>query len=45
MGWTPDYQVEAKLYGQHIVSSKPTAKIAVLIQNDDFGKPHNRFEF
>ena len=38
MGWTPSYQVEAKLYGQHILSTKPAAKIAVLMQNDDFGK-------
>lgn len=38
MGWTPNYQVEAQLYAQHILSTKPTAKIAVLSQNDDFGK-------
>ena len=38
MGWTPSYQVEAKLYGQHILSTKPAAKIGVLMQNDEFGK-------
>ncbi len=38
MGWTPNYQVEAQLYAQHILSTKPGAKIAVLSQNDDFGK-------
>ena len=38
IGWTPSYHVEAKLYAQHILATKPTAKIAVLFQNDDFGK-------
>ena len=38
MGWTPSYQVEAKLYAHHILATKPAAKIAVLFQNDDFGK-------
>ena len=40
MGWNPSYQVEGRIYGQHIVSTKPNAKIAVLIQNDDFGKDY-----
>jgi branched-chain amino acid transport system substrate-binding protein len=40
--WTipgiPSYQTEAHIYAKHILSNKPDAKIAVLFQNDDFGK-------
>jgi branched-chain amino acid transport system substrate-binding protein len=40
--WTipaiPSYQTEAHIYAKHILSTKPDAKIAVLYQNDDFGK-------
>ncbi len=38
MGWNPSYQAEARIYAQHILATKPNAKIAVLLQNDDFGK-------
>jgi ABC-type branched-subunit amino acid transport system substrate-binding protein len=40
MGFNPSYQSEAKLYAQHILASKPNAKIAVLYQNDDYGKDY-----
>jgi branched-chain amino acid transport system substrate-binding protein len=40
MGWQPSYQQEARLYAQHIMQTKPNAKIAVLMQNDDFGKDY-----
>ncbi len=40
MGWNPSYQVEGRIYGQHILSTRPAAKIAVLVQNDDFGKDY-----
>jgi ABC-type branched-subunit amino acid transport system substrate-binding protein len=40
MGWQPNYQDEAKVYAQHIVQTKPDAKIAVLYQNDDYGKDY-----
>ena len=40
--WTipaiPSYQTEARIYAKHILATKPDAKIAVLFQNDDFGK-------
>jgi branched-chain amino acid transport system substrate-binding protein len=40
--WTipgiPSYQTEAHIYAKHILATKPDAKIAVLYQNDDFGK-------
>ena len=40
MGFNPNYQSEGKLYAQHILGSKPNAKIAVLYQNDDYGKDY-----
>jgi branched-chain amino acid transport system substrate-binding protein len=40
MGWQPNYQTEAKIYAQHILKNKPNAKIAVLYQNDDYGKDY-----
>lgn len=38
MGWQPTYQAEGRVYAQHILSTNPNAKVAVLMQNDDFGK-------
>ena len=40
MGWQPNYQTEARIYGKHILSTKPDAKIGVLYQNDGFGKDY-----
>jgi branched-chain amino acid transport system substrate-binding protein len=40
MGWQPNYQGEAKNYAAHILDSKPDAKIAILYQNDDYGKDY-----
>jgi branched-chain amino acid transport system substrate-binding protein len=40
MGWQPSYQSEAQIYAKYIVKEKPDAKIAVLYQNDDFGKDY-----
>jgi branched-chain amino acid transport system substrate-binding protein len=40
MGWQPTYQAEGRMYGQHILKTKPNAKIGVLMQNDDFGKDY-----
>ncbi|MBP6903086.1 MAG: ABC transporter substrate-binding protein [Burkholderiaceae bacterium] len=40
IGWQPNYQSEAKIYAQHILETKPGAKIAVLYQNDDYGKDY-----
>jgi branched-chain amino acid transport system substrate-binding protein len=40
MGWQPNYQSEARAYAQHILKSKPDAKIGVLYQNDDYGKDY-----
>jgi branched-chain amino acid transport system substrate-binding protein len=38
MGWQPNYYVEGAIYAKHILQTKPDAKIAVLYQNDDYGK-------
>jgi branched-chain amino acid transport system substrate-binding protein len=40
MGWQPTYQAEGRMYAKHILSTKPNAKIGVLMQNDDFGKDY-----
>ncbi|WP_298260658.1 ABC transporter substrate-binding protein [Bradyrhizobium sp.] len=40
MGWQPSYQVEAGIYARYILKQKPNAKIAVLYQNDDYGKDY-----
>ena len=38
LGWQPTYHAEGRVFGQHALASNPNAKIAVLMQNDDFGK-------
>ncbi|MBR1301132.1 ABC transporter substrate-binding protein [Bradyrhizobium sp. AUGA SZCCT0042] len=38
MGFLPTLRSEGRMYGQHIAATKPTGKIAVIYQNDDFGK-------
>lgn len=38
IGWQPTYLAEGRAFAQHILQTKPTAKVAVLMQNDDFGK-------
>jgi len=40
MGWQPSYQSEAQIYAKYILKEKPDGKIAVLYQNDDFGKDY-----
>jgi len=40
MGYQPSYQTESRIYAKHILKTKPNAKIAVLYQNDDFGKDY-----
>jgi len=38
IGFLPSYIGEGKVYARHILANKPKAKIAVLYQNDDYGK-------
>jgi branched-chain amino acid transport system substrate-binding protein len=40
MGWQPSYRIEARIYGRYILKNLPNAKVAVLYQNDDFGKDY-----
>jgi ABC-type branched-subunit amino acid transport system substrate-binding protein len=40
LGFNPSYNSEGRLYGQEIARTKPNAKIAVLVQNDDYGKDY-----
>lgn len=40
MGWQPSYQSEAQIYAKWLMKEKPNAKIAILYQNDDFGKDY-----
>ena len=38
--WHPGYQVEGAIYARYVLQSNPAAKIAVLYQNDDFGREY-----
>jgi ABC-type branched-subunit amino acid transport system substrate-binding protein len=40
IGWLPTYYKEARAYAHYVVQHRPNAKIAVLYQNDDFGKDY-----
>src|SRR2546421_4789269 len=40
MGWQPNYQSETQIYAKYILKQKPDAKVAVLYQNDDYGKDY-----
>jgi len=40
MGFQPDYHTEGVIYAKHILGNVKDAKIAVLMQNDDYGKDY-----
>ncbi|RAI60579.1 ABC transporter substrate-binding protein [Roseicella frigidaeris] len=40
IGWQPSYRTEAQIYAKHMLEQKPGAKVALLYQNDDFGKDY-----
>ncbi len=40
MGWQPTYQAEGRIYAAHLLETKPNAKVAILYQNDDYGKDY-----
>jgi branched-chain amino acid transport system substrate-binding protein len=40
IGWQPNYQSESAIYTAYIKEKHPNAKIAVLYQNDDYGKDY-----
>jgi branched-chain amino acid transport system substrate-binding protein len=40
IGWQPDYVAEGRMYGLDIRANHPNAKIAILFQNDSYGKDY-----
>ena len=42
IGWQPDYVAEARLYGLDIRNNRRGAKIAILYQNDSYGRDYVR---
>jgi branched-chain amino acid transport system substrate-binding protein len=40
IGWQPSYRTEAQIYMKHMLEQRPNAKVALLYQNDDFGKDY-----
>jgi branched-chain amino acid transport system substrate-binding protein len=40
IGWQPNYQTEGAIYGRYLRQQNPTAKVAVLYQNDDAGRDY-----
>jgi branched-chain amino acid transport system substrate-binding protein len=40
MGFQPNYQSEGQIYAKYILKNIPNAKIAILYQNDDYGKDY-----
>jgi len=40
VGFNPSYQTEARIFAKHILANHPNAKIALLYQNDGFGKDY-----
>jgi len=40
MGFSPTYHNEGFIYAKYLLKEKPGAKVAILFQNDDFGKDY-----
>jgi branched-chain amino acid transport system substrate-binding protein len=40
MGWQPSYQSEGHIYAKYLLEHHPTGTIAILYQNDDYGKDY-----
>jgi len=40
IGWQPSYRTEGQVFAKYILANKPEGKIAILYQNDDFGKDY-----
>jgi branched-chain amino acid transport system substrate-binding protein len=40
IGWQPSYRIESRIYARYILKNFPDAQIAVLYQNDDYGKDY-----
>ena len=42
MGFQPSFRTEARIYVKHIIQTNPDPRIALLYQNDDFGRDYLR---
>ncbi|MBI3635831.1 MAG: ABC transporter substrate-binding protein [Candidatus Rokubacteria bacterium] len=42
MGWQPNYQTEGRIYAQYVLKNVKDPKIAILYQNDDYGKDYRK---
>jgi branched-chain amino acid transport system substrate-binding protein len=40
MGWQPNNHAKGVIYAKYVLKERPNAKVAVLYQNDDFGKDY-----
>jgi branched-chain amino acid transport system substrate-binding protein len=40
IGWQPNYQSESRIYAKYLLEKHPNGKIAILYQNDDYGKDY-----
>lgn len=40
MGWIPNFQTEGRILAQYVLKEKPTGKVAIFYQNDDYGKDY-----
>jgi ABC-type branched-subunit amino acid transport system substrate-binding protein len=40
MGWQPNYQTVGAIFGNYILQNHPNGKVAVMYQNDDYGKDY-----
>lgn len=40
MGWQPNNHAKGAIYAKYVLREKPNAKVAILYQNDDFGRDY-----
>lgn len=40
MGWQPNNGAKGRIYAKYLLNARPNSKIAILYQNDDFGKDY-----
>jgi len=40
MGWQPNYQTVGAIFGNYILQNHPDGKVAIINQNDDYGKDY-----
>ena len=40
IGWQPNYRTEAAIYARHLLHTASSARLAVLYQDDDFGRDY-----